>query len=51
MKPLTLFFEAAFVINSRPLTYISVDTIDPEAITPNNFIGVRSSGPNNLVTK
>lgn len=35
---LTLLAEAEYTVNSRPLTHVSVDHDDPEAITPNHFI-------------
>ncbi|XP_055714978.1 uncharacterized protein LOC129809187 [Phlebotomus papatasi] len=40
---LTLLIEAENVVNSRPLTNVSVDKDDPEAITPNHFLLGRSS--------
>ncbi|CAG7723012.1 unnamed protein product, partial [Allacma fusca] len=34
----TLLLEAEFLVNSRPLTHVSVDPDDPESITPNHFL-------------
>ncbi|GBP16312.1 hypothetical protein EVAR_103680_1 [Eumeta japonica] len=34
----TLLLEAEFVVNSRPLTHISVLPSDPTALTPNHFL-------------
>lgn len=46
----TLLTEAEFSINARPLTHVSVNPADPEALTPNHFllgssIGLPSTGP------
>ncbi|KAJ8706684.1 hypothetical protein PYW07_012762 [Mythimna separata] len=41
---LTLLTEAEHSINSRPLTHVSVDPKDPEALTPNHFLIGTSSG-------
>ena len=41
---LTLLVEAEHVVNSRPLTHVSVDPNDPEALTPNHFLLGTSSG-------
>ncbi|CAG7832787.1 unnamed protein product [Allacma fusca] len=35
---LTLLVEAEAVVNSRPLTFVSVDANDPETLTPNHFL-------------
>lgn len=34
----TLLAEVEMTVNSRPLTHVSVDPEDPEALTPNHFI-------------
>ena len=35
---LTLLAEVEFIINSRPLTHVSVDPKDPISLTPNHFL-------------
>ena len=35
---ITALYQAADLINSRPLTYLSYDVNDPEPITPNHFL-------------
>lgn len=40
----TLLTEAEHTINARPLTHVSVDISDPEALTPNHFLLGSSSG-------
>ena len=35
---LTVFAEVEHMVNSRPLTYVSSDPTDPEALTPNHFL-------------
>lgn len=40
----TLFAEVEHCINSRPLTHVSLDPQDKEAITPNHFLIGSSSG-------
>lgn len=34
----TLLAEVEYTVNSRPLTHVSVDPHDPEALTPNHFL-------------
>lgn len=41
---MTALTEIEHSINSRPLTHVSVDLGDPEALTPNNFLIGYSSG-------
>lgn len=45
----TLFAEAEHTVNSRPLTYVSSDPLDQEAITPNHILFGASS--RNLVPR
>ncbi|XP_065083387.1 uncharacterized protein LOC135705543 [Ochlerotatus camptorhynchus] len=40
----TVFAEAETMINSRPLTFVSLQTSDQEAITPNHFLLLSSTG-------
>jgi hypothetical protein len=40
---LTLMCEAEHMVNSRPLTFVSSDLEDPEALTPNHFLIGRTS--------
>ena len=40
---LTLMAEIADIVNSRPLTQVSVDPNDPRAITPNDFLRFTST--------
>lgn len=41
---LTLLAEIEHMVNSRPLTHVSTDPDDEEALTPNHFLIGRSSG-------
>jgi hypothetical protein len=41
---LTLMAEAEHIVNSRPITFVSSDAADPEALTPNHFLIGTSSG-------
>jgi len=43
-KLTNLFCEVESIINSRPLTYLSLDTATEEALTPNHFLLGSSSG-------
>ncbi|XP_076389575.1 uncharacterized protein LOC143264787 [Megachile rotundata] len=47
---LTLLAEIEHSVNSRPLTHVSIDPRDNEALTPNHFIIGTSSGAPNLHT-
>ncbi|XP_062716624.1 uncharacterized protein LOC134292014 [Aedes albopictus] len=40
----TILFEAEAMINSRPLTYIPLESADQEALTPNHFLLGSSNG-------
>lgn len=40
----TILFDAEAMINSRPLTYIPLETADEESLTPNHFLLGSSSG-------
>ena len=44
----TLLLEIEHSVNSRPLTHVSLDTRDEEALTPNHFLIGASSGEVNL---
>lgn len=48
----TILIEAESVVNSRPLTYIPLETAQQEALTPNHFLLLSSNGvaqtPRNL---
>ena len=39
----TAFAEVEFIVNSRPLTHVSTDPTDMEALTPNHFLMGRTS--------
>lgn len=41
---LTMLVEAEHVVNSRPLTHVSMNHKDAEALTPNHFLLGSSSG-------
>ncbi|XP_036329731.1 uncharacterized protein LOC118741863 [Rhagoletis pomonella] len=43
-KLYNLFVEIESIINSRPLTYLSLETAEQEALTPNHFLLGSSSG-------
>ena len=45
---LTLLAEVEHSVNSRPLTHVSLDVRDEEALTPNHFLIGSSSGEVNL---
>ncbi|XP_062714751.1 uncharacterized protein LOC134291259 [Aedes albopictus] len=47
----TLLVEAESVVNSRPLTYIPIETSDHEALTPNCFLMLSTSGVNQPPTQ
>ncbi|XP_058810967.1 uncharacterized protein LOC131675845 [Topomyia yanbarensis] len=40
----TLLAEVEGIVNSRPLTYVPLDAADNEALTPNHFLMLSSSG-------
>ncbi|XP_062537655.1 uncharacterized protein LOC134205975 [Armigeres subalbatus] len=40
----TILCEAESMVNSRPLTYVPLETSDQEALTPNHFIHLSSNG-------
>jgi len=41
----TLLVEAEYITNGRPLTFVSLDHKDDEALTPNHFLICSSGGP------
>ncbi|XP_073821123.1 uncharacterized protein [Musca autumnalis] len=43
--------EAEFIINSRPLTFVSLESCDDEALTPNHLLLGSSSGYKPIVTE
>ncbi|XP_053698962.1 uncharacterized protein LOC128745926 [Sabethes cyaneus] len=45
----TIVLEAEAVVNSRPLTYIALDSADQEALTPNHFLLYGTQGVNQPV--
>ncbi|XP_074039501.1 uncharacterized protein [Leptinotarsa decemlineata] len=45
----TFFAEAEKIVNSRPLTKVSMDSADAEALTPNHFLIGSSNGEGDLV--
>lgn len=46
----TVMIEAEAMINTRPLTYIPLESADHEALTPNHFLLGSSSGVKQLPT-
>lgn len=44
----TVLTEVEYMINGRPLTYVSGDSEDPEPLTPNNFLIGASDGNEGL---
>ncbi|XP_055632443.1 uncharacterized protein LOC129772934 [Toxorhynchites rutilus septentrionalis] len=46
----TVALEAEAVVNSRPLTYVALDSSDAEAITPNHFLLYGTRGIDQLPT-
>ncbi|XP_055633605.1 uncharacterized protein LOC129773952 [Toxorhynchites rutilus septentrionalis] len=47
----TVLIEAEGIVNSRPLTYLPLDSAEREALTPNHFILGSSSGVVQPITK
>ncbi|XP_055642660.1 uncharacterized protein LOC129779285 [Toxorhynchites rutilus septentrionalis] len=47
----TVLVEAEGIVNSRPLTYLPLDSAEREALTPNHFILGSSSGVVQPITK
>lgn len=48
---LTILYEAECMVNSRPLTYVPLESADDEALTPNHFIFGCSNGTKVLPTE
>lgn len=47
----TILYEAEAMVNSRPLTYIPLESADEEALTPNHFLLGSSTGAKILPTE
>ncbi|XP_062557206.1 uncharacterized protein LOC134222069 [Armigeres subalbatus] len=45
----TLLAEASMIVNSRPLTFVPLESPGHEVLTPNNFLLMSSNGVNNHV--
>ena len=48
---LTILYEAECMVNSRPLTYVPLESADDEALTPNHFLFGSSNGVKVLPTE
>ena len=46
----TLLFEIEACVNSRPLTYLSTNPLDPQALTPSHFLLGKCAGEQTTVT-
>ncbi|XP_053696636.1 uncharacterized protein LOC128743950 [Sabethes cyaneus] len=46
----TIVYEAEAMVNSRPLTYVPLESADQEALTPNHFLLGSSSGAKPFIT-
>ncbi|XP_062713993.1 uncharacterized protein LOC134290806 [Aedes albopictus] len=46
---LTLLSEASMIVNSRPLTFVPLESPEQEVLTPNSFLLMSTSGSSNLV--